>query len=429
MSIAELNSQNRTAAVLPRSRRRGKILALPLVLLTLSLFAPSQIYIDIGSFRLSAYRIVLFLIFPFVVSKLLAGQVKLKIYDVTIFLAALWMMIAIGVNHDFIRALESGGIIAFELVFGYLTARVFLRDRVAIAAFVNLLLLCMMATSVVLLMEIAVGRRLIYEVTAWLTGNTLVLTESAYRFGSVRAGGPFAHPIHAGVFTMLMVAFAILTSTGIAKRIFRVGLIAAGTIATLSSAPLIGAVLQFGLVTYHYMCGRLRILNSWKLFFLALATLFVFLEMTSNRGAIKVLVQLTALDPQTGFYRILIWTFGTENVLANPVFGIGHHDWARVSWMVNSSVDAFWLLVAMTYGLPAVAFLGFTCIDIFRRITVLLPTLDGVSKPYAQATLVSLFALIFVGFTVHYWGSAHILFLLMLGMSGSIAAGALRPLR
>lgn len=427
MSVADFNKQHGTPAALPRSRRRSQVLAWPLVFLTLSLFVPSQLYIDIGSFRLSAYRIVLFLIFPFVVSKLVAGQVRLKGYDIAIFLTALWMMIAIGVNHDFVRALESGGIIAFEVVFGYLAARVFLNDRAAIAAFVNLLILCMMVTSVVLLTEIAVGRRLVYEATSWLTGNTLILTESAYRFGSVRAGGPFAHPIHAGVFTMLMLAFALLTSTGYAKRIIQTGLIAAGTIATLSSAPLIGAILQIGLITYHYICGRLRILDSWKLFFFGLAALVIFLEMTSNRGAIKVLVQLTALDPLTGFYRILIWTFGTENVLANPVFGIGHHDWARVSWMVNSSVDAFWLFVAMTYGLPAVAFLGFASIDIFRRITGLRSGLDVVGRHYAQAMLVSLFALIFVGFTVHYWGSAHILYLLMLGMGGSIAAGALTP--
>src|SRR5690606_26065514 len=108
----------------------------------------------------------------------------------------------------------------------------------------------------------------------------------------------------------------------------------------------------------------------WTLIFLGIAALVVFLEIASNRGAVKVLVNLATIDPLTGYYRILIWTFGSEVVAANPVFGIGWHDWARPGWMVSSTVDAFWLLMAMMFGLPAVAMLAYAAIAISRGLVV-----------------------------------------------------------
>ncbi|MEX1153178.1 O-antigen ligase family protein [Parvibaculum sp.] len=425
MTVADVRIQNHSVPPLRQVRQGGLAVAWPLALLTLSLFVPAQFYVDIGSFRLSAYRIVLIVILPFVTARLLGGRVQLKSYDVAIVLTALWMVLAMSVNHGFLQGLESGGIIAFETVFGYLTARLCLQDRKSIVSFVNFMILCLMAVSLVLLAEILAGRRLVYELTSWLSGHPVEYDEKGLRFGLVRAGGPFAHPIHAGVFTMVMLSFAWLTTTGYTRQLARTGILAAGTVATLSSAPLVGGVLQLGLAIYHSACRRFRIPNGWTLFFVALAALCIFLEFASNRGAVKVLVQLTALDPLTGYYRILIWTFGIENVIDNPIFGIGHGDWARVDWMVNSSVDAFWLLVAMTYGLPAVALLGYASVDIFRRVARLRPGLDVQGQNYAQAILVSLFAMIFVGFTVHYWGTAHILFLLMLGLGGAVAGGAL----
>ena len=41
-----------------------------------------------------------------------------------------------------------------------------------------------------------------------------------------------------------------------------------------------------------------------------------------------------------------------DNVWANPVFGIGLNDWARPEFMFSTTVDNFWLLAAMRFGIP-----------------------------------------------------------------------------
>ncbi len=40
------------------------------------------------------------------------------------------------------------------------------------------------------------------------------------------------------------------------------------------------------------------------------------------------------------------------NVWANPIFGIGLNDWVRPDYLHSSSVDNFWLLTTMRFGIP-----------------------------------------------------------------------------
>jgi len=43
-------------------------------------------------------------------------------------------------------------------------------------------------------------------------------------------------------------------------------------------------------------------------------------------------------------------------VMRHPIFGMGlFNDWAKASWMVKTSVDNQWLVLAMRWGIPGVA--------------------------------------------------------------------------
>ncbi|MBX3489206.1 hypothetical protein [Parvibaculum sp.] len=427
MTVTDARTRRHAAPALRRVRQGGLAVAWPLALLTLSLFVPAQFYVDIGSFRLSAYRIVLFLILPFVTARLLGGGVRFKSYDVAILLAALWMVLAMSINHGILQGFESGGIIAFETVLGYFVARVYFRDLQSIVDFVKLLVLCLIVSVPILLLEISAGRNLVSELSSMLSGHAseFIYQEKHFRLGLIRAQGPFAHPIHAGIFMIAMLPFAWLTAATLAKRVFVSGFLLAGAFASLSSAPWLGFFLQVGLLTFHSTCNRLRVKNPWMWFFVAFAILFVSLELASNRGAIMFLSTSFTLEAGTAYYRQLIWIFGTDVVMNNPLFGIGHHDWARPAWMYSSTVDTFWLLMAMTFGLPVALLLGYASIDIFRRVIKRSRNMDSKARTIALATLISILALILMAFTVHYWGSIFILFLLMLGLGGSVAAGAL----
>src|SRR5690606_8939096 len=67
-----------------RKRHAQARIPWPLFFLILSLFAPGQIYLDVGSLRLTAYRLALFFLVPFVLTRLLGGSIRLKGYDIAI---------------------------------------------------------------------------------------------------------------------------------------------------------------------------------------------------------------------------------------------------------------------------------------------------------------------------------------------------------
>ena len=60
----------------------------------------------------------------------------------------------------------------------------------------------------------------------------------------------------------------------------------------------------------------------------------------------------------TAYWRSIIFDWGMVNVWANPIFGLGLNDWVRPRYMVSGSMDNFWLVVAVRYGIPGFALLA-----------------------------------------------------------------------
>ena len=58
------------------------------------------------------------------------------------------------------------------------------------------------------------------------------------------------------------------------------------------------------------------------------------------------------------YWRSLIFEWGMINLWGSPIFGIGLNDWVRPFFMHSSSIDNFWLLNAMQYGIPGFVLLG-----------------------------------------------------------------------
>jgi len=89
---------------------------------------------------------------------------------------------------------------------------------------------------------------------------------------------------------------------------------------------------------------------------LGIVFIFVVLSLVSNRGPVKLFISSITLNPATGYYRLLIWENGIDDIFRNPIFGMKPEEWTRLSWMVDS-IDNHWLLVAMHGGIPAFLFL------------------------------------------------------------------------
>ena len=108
--------------------------------------------------------------------------------------------------------------------------------------------------------------------------------------------------------------------------------------------------MQTGLIGWEVLTRGIR--ARWRLLSLGCVLAYFSIDLLSNRTPFHVIVTYLTFNVQTGYNRILIWQYGSAEVLRHPIFGIGLGDWERPAWM-SSSMDNFWLVIAVRYGLPA----------------------------------------------------------------------------
>jgi hypothetical protein len=136
-------------------------------------------------------------------------------------------------------------------------------------------------------------------------------------------------------------------------------------------------------------------------------------SLASNRGFVKVFISYFTFSPQSAYNRTLIWDYGSAEVARHPVFGIGLGDWIRAPWM-SDSMDNFWLLTAVRYGMPALLFLVAAIVYIAieqsrscRR--------DIHLNRYRMGWLTIIFGFTVSGITVHFWNALFAYFFCSIG--------------
>ena len=154
--------------------------------------------------------------------------------------------------------------------------------------------------------------------------------------------------------------------------------------------------------------------HRWKLLIGTVLLLFVAVEIVANRSAISIVTQMVVLDPQTYWYRRLIWDYGSTTALNHPIFGIGMNDWDRPGWMPNGTIDNFWLVEAMRFGFaaPILLLLAGTSIGIAMAVK---SNIDERLDHFRTAYLITLGFLFLIGWTVHFWDNTYVLALFLLG--------------
>jgi O-antigen ligase len=167
--------------------------------------------------------------------------------------------------------------------------------------------------------------------------------------------------------------------------------------------------------------------NRTALTLTVLVGLYIGASFVMTRSPINFIATGMTLDSWTGYYRLQIWEHGLDNVYANPWTGIGLGDWVRPWWMVSSTVDAFWLVIAMREGIPGIASLLIGVILTMRAVVKRgLRNPEVKTKRLARGWIMSLIALSLVGCTVHFWNVLYAFFFFFIGLSGWIADPARR---
>ncbi|TPJ76776.1 polymerase [Mesorhizobium sp. B2-6-2] len=384
----------------------------PVRIFLISLVFPWDFHL--GPMRLSAYRFVLLALLGSCLVLLIAGKVgKVRFADLAVLLFALWSALSLIVDNGFATAMQPAGIQVVETFGAYLLARCWIRDFDDLQKAVRLLF-----WIVVILMPFAVvecfGGGNVLRTAMGVIWPTAIFAPE-HRLGLTRVMSVFEHPILFGLSTGSILALNYFVgdyNERLMKRYLKSAVILGTASLSLSTGPIFSTILQIILISWNTVLYRIR--YRWKIFIAILILLLIPLELLANRSPLSIMTQMVVIDPQTYWYRRLIWDYGSATALNHPLFGIGLGDWERPAWMPNDTIDNFWLVEAIRYGLPAPILLLSAGISISLAMAGkrnFEKRLDDVRTGYI-ITMVFFFQ---IGWTVHFWSSTYVLALFLLG--------------
>jgi hypothetical protein len=379
-------------------------------LLTLLLLIPNNLSMNVGELRLTWYRVFLLVFVLLNMGKWIEGRKRMTgSIDCLLLGYCIWAMVCLSVNHGMDRAVESGGIFFAETFGAYLVGRMAIQSGTDINQVPKFFIATISWLFIATLPEMLFGVNLVWKVSESFGGYAL--GSLGERLGMTRASGPFDHPILNGVVCAAILGFAFKSDTrGRARRV----LLVAGSAFTSLSSGAVASMMSQALVAWWLLFAS-KFKSPWRLLGLVVLIGYVVIDLLSNRSGIKVILSYLTFSPGTAQWRLIIWEFGMENVYKNPIFGLGFGDWERPAWMHSGSMDNFWLVNAVRYGVPSFVLLASACLVLCR--------INARSREHALATgwVIGMIGLIVAGCTVHYWNQAHVFFMMYLGIGASIA--------
>ncbi len=405
------------SAALPAHRQPRRIFGVPVVvaLFFLGMMLPTSVGVSAGGLRLSVYRVLLIVMFFPMLLRLLSGAAgRVTIFDAFAMAHAAWAVMALIKWGGLAQGIESGGIYTVEFLGAYLLGRVYIRSYEDFAAFARAYVGIVLATLPFTIPEALTGIHILHDTLSIPTGGPAAPFIEK-RMGLERTFGPFDHPILYGVFcaaafslAYFVVAERRLMNMGGMAKVLGVGV---ATFMSASGGPYVVLMMQ------GFVAGWERALNGikgrWTILFAIFGAIYLGIDLLSNRTPFHIFVENFTFSPQSAYNRILIFEYGTAEVVRHPVFGIGLGDWVRPVWM-SDSMDNFWLLIAVRYGLPALVFLVALMLGLIYAVAQRKGLPDD-WKRARHAWAFTLFGITVAAGTVHLWNALFVLFIFLIG--------------
>jgi hypothetical protein len=389
-------------------------LATPVLLLIIMLIMPPETSMSLGPLRLSPYRIVLlFTVVPCMFHILSGKSGPLNGVDIAILLHSIWCVIAFGAYGGAAQALQSGGIYFVECFGGYAMGRRYIRNAQDYQAMSLAVALVVCGLLAVALPESVTHIHFLREAfRSVLGGPALPIIDP--RLGLARAFGSFEHPILFGVFCSMAFANAWFAARATLSAV-RGWLVVAGIVLASFFSLSAGAWLMLGLQIALAVWDKITrgLPGRWLVLGTAFLGALTVVSMLSSRSPIKVFISYASFSAQSSYNRILIWDYGTAESARHPWLGIGLGEWIRAPWM-SSSMDNFWLVVAVRYGIPALILLAFAIFTIIFRSA----GQRNMSVAWTNCRLAwisTIVATSVAACTVHLWNNTFCFFLFMIG--------------
>lgn len=350
----DISPATKTSRVAPAS----KGLSLPVMLYLLTILVPFAFWV--GPLNMTGVRAVLILLIVPLALRLLMGRYgRVLPTDILFALHIVWMTVALMVNNPD-QAIQNAGSTGVEFIGGYLLGRAFIRTPEAFVALIKFLTVCALLLLPAALYEIQNGHAILLQ---WLAKLPVVGTipdvQTWPRYGLHRVQAVFGHPIHYGLFSTIVFSLCFVGLKGVYSDTYRwliAGLICMGALTSMSSGALLAVMLQMMLIFWAWMLRSTP--YRWSILLGLFVVAYIVVDLLSNRTPIMVFLSYATFSSHTAYFRVLIFEWGMVNIWANPIFGIGLNDWVRLPWMHTSSVDNFWLLMGMRYGIPGFVLLA-----------------------------------------------------------------------
>lgn len=399
------------------------------VVLALFIACATQPYgLELGPLLIGPYRLILLLVGPFLMLQWISGRYgRMLLPDFMILGYALWILVCLAANGQASRIPEWGASQFIDTFFAYLLGRATIRNRHDFYFFTRIFLWVLIFLLPFAFLESTTGRVIlinVFDALPMVEAFDIVVGHHEPRLGLLRAQTGAAHPILYGILCAMAFSFGLLGlahspgKPSLYKRaILSVGSYM-GTFFSLSAGAFAPAGIQGLLMLYNWFLRKWR--QRWYVLAGGFAVFYIIVSLVSIRPPALVLGRLIAFSPSTAWNRYMIWQFGSQEVMRNPIFGMGiFTEWQRAAWM-PSSIDNEWLMTAMRFGLVGITLI----IGAFAYILFRLMKRDFSSNPEMTAIrdsfVFTLIAMLIAYGTVAAWNIQWSLLLLLLGGSAWI---------
>ncbi len=333
-----------------------------------------------------------------------------------------WTSLAIMANHGASRLpfIVSS---AVDLFGGYVVGRALVRNAADYRLLFRYFVWALIALAPFALVELLTRRNIIFDVVNIFARAPNPAGESA-RLGLFRVQTVFEHYILFGLFCSMGFANVYyIHLERLRSSLPRLALVGGLTFTALSSAPVISIGLQ-GLLTIWDRVMRF-LPGKWPVLILVAGGGFAVVQLGYPGGLLALVIDNLSFDPSTGWGRMEILEYGSAEVVRHPVFGIGMNEWVR-PWWRKVSIDNFWLLTAVRFGLPALLLLWLAiaanALGALRR-----GDLGTAETRMRTGYLIGWTGLAFTLGTVHIWGEVSIFVMTYIGAGAWFYARAEVP--
>lgn len=386
----------------------------------IALIMPLEFSISLGGLRLSPYRVLLLVAtVPLLLRLLQNSRQPPHAVDYLIMAHAAWVVLALTVYGGIGTGLESGGIYAVESLGAYLLGRLTVTSAAEHRALLGFMVAVLAVMFLLTLPESLTGTHFIREAARAIAGGS-GLPQIEPRLGLDRAFGSFDHPILYGVFaasTFAAVYYVLSAELLRLRAMALLGMVAFSTFLSLSAGPFVGLACQAIVIGWDRITKGINL--RWTAILAIFGLMWFAVSLASNRSPVKVFISYLTFSPGSAYNRILIWDYGTAEVGRHPLFGIGFGDWIRPAWM-SDSMDNFWLLTAVRYGLPALVFLAAAIVVLALR-QVRANANDIEINRHRMAWLAITIGIAVSGITVHLWNAVFAYFFFLIGTGAWMA--------